>query len=249
MLGMDRCRRIALLNKRRGRREQGLILLDSRPVIVEALALGLVQEVFVDEERRDVLEGMPKLTNVTLTDVRPDQLKRMADSQTSFGLVAVAKPPAEGARSLLEQPSFRGVFLDGLSDPGNVGTIARCALAFGVDFLLVGEGTVEMLAPKTLRASAGALLRLPLIGFQREELTAISARVLRTIPKGGTPISDLEPADQTVLWLGNEARGVGEAPDGSHVQDVSIALSPSVESLNVATAAAICLHALMDSSG
>lgn len=246
MIGMDRCKRIAMLNKRRGRREQGLILLDSKPVIIEALQLGLVQELFIDEDREDALDGLPRPAGVTLTNVRPDQLTRMANTQTPPGMVAVATPPAEGDRALLDRGKFRAVFLEGLSDPGNVGTIARCALAFGVDFLLVGKGTVEMLAPKTLRASAGALLRLPIIPFQRKELGVCGARVLRTVMMGGLPLSEIEATDRTVLWLGNEAHGVGDTPDGCDLQDISIALDPAVESLNVATAAAICLHALME---
>ncbi len=249
MLGVDRCKRLARLNTRKGRDEAGRVLLDSRPVIAEALALGLVEELLVDEDCPDALFGLAGTDGVTQTPVRADQLSRIADAMTPAGVVAVSLPPAPGDESLLGQESFRTVLLDDLSDPGNVGTIARCALAFGVDFLLVGEGTVDMLAPKTLRASAGALLHLPMIKVQRSEIDFGGAQVLRTVPRGGADVSRLTPPARTILWLGNEARGVGEPGKDWDVLDVSIPIAPGVESLNVATAAAICLHALATSSG
>ena len=245
MLGKDREKHLAKLRSAKGRREQGRLLLDSQPLIFEALNLGLVEELLVSEP--GPLVEQARRQGIYCTEVRPDQLQRIADTKSPPGLLALAQEPLGPERSSFREGPLRVLFLERLADPGNIGTIARSALAFGVDLIVLAPGCADPLAPKTLRASAGALLRLPFLVAELDdprlaELRS-SCQIYRSIVQGGAPLHRIEIAERAILWVGNEARGASlpDALDG--VQDLSIPMPGPAESLNVAAATAVLLYA------
>ena len=156
------------------------------------------------------------------------------------GVLATLSPPQpDPAR----RPGFV-LALDGLQDPGNLGTLLRTALAAGVEEVWLAEGA-DPYAPKVLRASSGAALALPLRRLSRDELltllqgpSAAGLQRVATLVSGGTPYWELDWIRPTVLLLGNE--GAGLDPQLAALADarVTIPHSPAVESLNVAVAAA-----------
>jgi TrmH family RNA methyltransferase len=123
-----------------------------------------------------------------------------------------------------------------VGDPGNVGTLLRAADAFGAGVAL-SEGCADPTGPKAVRASMGALFRVPLSGFDEPE-----GKRVALVPDGGVPLPELDSRDQVVLVLGAEREGLpGEVLERCDVQ-ASIPQPGGGDSLNVALAGAIALY-------
>ncbi len=145
-------------------------------------------------------------------------------------------------------PSLVVVCAD-VRDPGNAGTVLRSAAAAGADAVIACDGSVDLLNPKTVRASAGALFRVPIVngGAPEAVLDALAAwglTRLGTAAHGGTDYLEADLAAPTALVLGNEAHGlrpeVADRLDGA----VTIPMAAGAESLNVGIAAAVlCFEA------
>jgi TrmH family RNA methyltransferase len=239
---------------------QGWCVAETFHLLEEALRSDCgVKMVLVAESARPAAEAHVQHLPGVRVAVLPDVLfQSISDTETSQGVIALVDPPAWRIDQL-----FRGhplvVVLDGLQDPGNAGAILRAAEAFDATGAIFLKGTVSPYNPKTLRASAGSLFRVPYLHGVDAELALAALRQHRVelfagVPAPGEPASG-EPAshkgtvrcladvDLTVkcgLIIGNEARGVG-AELRSAALDVSIP-TVGVESLNAAMAAGILLY-------
>lgn len=145
-------------------------------------------------------------------------------------------------------PDATTVVLDRLQDAGNVGTILRCASAFGYRQVLAIKGTAALWSPKVLRAGMGAHFGLHLIESVSEaDVAALQVPVLTTSSHEGPFLHELlqrSALPQQCAWVfGHEGQGVSSQLMALSGQKVRIAQPGGEESLNVATAAAICLHA------
>ena len=130
-----------------------------------------------------------------------------------------------------------GLALWHVGDPGNVGTLARAADALGPAFLALSDGCADPTGPKALRASAGALFRVPLARFDDAP-----GRWTALVPEGGTPLHELVLDVPVVFVLGAERTGLPDAVLERCDDVVSIPQAPSAESLNVAMAGTIALY-------
>jgi len=175
----------------------------------------------------------------------PDRLMNsLSSTENSQGVMALMRPPEWAAEDL-----FRGcplvVVLDRLQDPGNVGAIARAAEAFGATGMIWVKGTASPYNPKTLRASAGSLFRVP-VRFGVDPATARallkehSVASYAAVPADGRAPAALDLRGPCALIIGSEAHGV-EPELRSAAQSVSIS-TVAVESLNAAVAAGILLY-------
>jgi len=124
-----------------------------------------------------------------------------------------------------------------VADPGNVGTLLRCADAFGPSFVALSEGCADPTGPKALRASAGAIFRVPTGSFEEapKPWIAMTAR-------GGRPLSEVAVGPPATFVLGSEREGLPEALVTQCYLPVSIPMPGDAESLNVAVAGAIALY-------
>jgi len=139
--------------------------------------------------------------------------------------------------------------LDGVQDPGNVGTMIRTALGLGAAGVVALKGTAELTSPKVLRATMGAIFRLPCVPSDDEAFLPWAAghRLgLWLAEAGGTPVRQWRPARPLALVMGNEGAGVREALATAAAGRVGIPLQPGSESLNVAVAAGILLSEVRD---
>jgi RNA methyltransferase, TrmH family len=238
-----RIRAFAGLARARTRREQGRHLVEGPNAVAEALAAGVVDEVFCTDE--GVAAAVPDVVAVTLVD--DAVLAKLADAVTPQGIVAVARsrtaPLAEvvGAGVL--------VVLDRVADPGNAGTIVRSADALGARAVVLTSGSVDVFGPKAVRAAVGSTYHLPLVtGVDLTEVAAAcAARSQRIVglDAGGDELLSAMAAltGPVALVLGNEAHGLDAATAELLDTTVAIPLHPRAESLNVAAAAAIAIHA------
>lgn len=154
---------------------------------------------------------------------------------------------AHGA-SLVLQPDAPTVVLDRLQDAGNVGAILRCASAFGFRQVLALQGTAALWSHKVLRAGMGAHFGLDLAeGLQVDDLDVLALPLFTTSSHAGPFLHELQREGRLPLrcaWvMGHEGQGVRESLMARASLQVRIAQPGGEESLNVATAAAICLHA------
>jgi len=165
----------------------------------------------------------------------------LADTETPQGIAAeieIPHPPEHGA-----QPA-QCVFLDGVADPGNVGTILRSALAFGVPEIVLGGGCADPWSPKVLRAAMGAhfVLRLRETSDLASCFAAFEGTRICTVAAGGTPLHALDLRGPQAWAFGSEARGVRDAVAAGATLRACIPMAAPSESLNVAVAASICLY-------
>ena len=123
-----------------------------------------------------------------------------------------------------------------VADPGNLGTILRTADAFGASVAL-SQGSADPTGPKALRASAGAVFRVPLAGFDEPDGTRIAL-----VSHGGRPLSELDPGVPVTYVLGAEREGLPDDVVAACDETATISLAPGAESLNVAIAGAIALY-------
>lgn len=169
--------------------------------------------------------------------------ERLSDVRTAQGILAVVRRPLWDQDAILKRGSVFGMFGECLQDPANVGAIIRTAAAFGLDALWLSPDSADVYAPKVVRATAGALLTLPVLSAPDVGVFAgAGCAILASEPSGGTSqaIRTINRLPRrAVLALGNESRGLSQAVLKQAAIRFHIPVSPAVESLNVAASAAI----------
>jgi RNA methyltransferase, TrmH family len=185
---------------------------------------------------------------VPVQEVSERDLASAADTESPQGVLIVARPPEWQLPGLTVRDTARILVLDGVQDPGNVGTIVRTAAALDVQATLSLPGTVDQWNAKVVRSAMGALFRHPVISATWDDLDEFLRRTKAAFwgtDGSGGPIDDnLEIPPVLALAVGNEGAGLSE-PCRTRVQRlIGIPLSQGVESLNVAVATGIILHRL-----
>ena len=170
-------------------------------------------------------------------DLTEDVFDFVTDTKHPQNILGLFERPRSSAAEILARQDTVAVALDGVQDPGNVGTIVRLAAAFDAAGVLLLPGCADPFGPKAIRSSAGAILNVPVAAITASEL--ISSNVpLFAADASGTVTEP--PASKAVLVFGNEGAGVSEELM-RHATPIAIPMSGRVESLNVASSAAILL--------
>jgi TrmH family RNA methyltransferase len=245
--------RARALRRRTERAEARLFLAEGPQAVREALNVpGNVHEIFVTEYAADKHPDLLEIADVPVHLVSGEVLDALADTVTPQGIVAVCEFVDVDFADAVAQTTALGVLLAQVRDPGNAGTVIRCADAAGAQSVTFSTGSVDAFNGKTVRASVGSIYHLPL-ATGIDLATAVStfqANGLQVLAADGSGDIDLDDADDSGLlakptvWLfGNEAWGLPDtdAQLADHV--VRIPLHGLAESLNLSTAAAVCLYA------
>lgn len=165
-----RVKQWAQLLDRKGRNSQGKYLLEGLRLIEEAFRSGATIETVL----YDMEQGVPPAIAGYATDgkysencewigVSAQVLKKCSEVQTSQGIIAIVRKSDLTLEDVMNKSVGLAVILDGVQDPGNVGTIIRSADAVGADAVILGSGTADLYNPKTIRATMGSLFHLPVI--------------------------------------------------------------------------------------
>jgi TrmH family RNA methyltransferase len=242
------------LHRRRGRERRGLALAEGVRLVEEALAADLplrgaaVSPALEATTRGRALKSALERRGVRVEPVAEEELASLADTEHPQGVVAVVEPRRWTLGDIPAAPGSPALVLDGVQDPGNVGTMLRSALGLGAAGVVALKGTAELTSPKVIRGSMGALFRLPAVSSDAETwLTWARERSVElwVADMDGEP---LEPGaarghPATVgLVVGNEGAGVSPMLEAAASRRVAIRLARGAESLNVAIAAAILLR-------
>ena len=179
--------------------------------------------------------GEPVGSSGTIHHLGPNVIERVASTTTPQPVLAEV---AMRDLPVPERPSFV-VVVDQLSDPGNAGTIIRCAEAAGAEAVLLTPGSVDVYNPKVVRASAGSLFRVPLATMTWAQIGMLGAATTATSSHHGEVYTDVDLTVPVAIVLGNEAHGL--SPDAAVQRWVTIPQQGQAESLNVAMAGAVLL--------
>jgi len=245
VISKARLKYLRSLRQKKTRSEEGELLVEGLNVVEEAVAAGDVRELLLSEAvahgprgRALIARGLPVQT------LSESDAHALAETRTPAGAFALVRDPC-GPFDPAHLPDEALVLLAaGVADPGNLGTLIRTAAALGVAAVVTAAGTVEATNPKVVRATAGALFRIPV---RHGEAAALKEAgfALYAADAGGRPFPEFtdRPA-RLALAVGNEPRGLPAAVAAAADATVAVPQVGAVDSLNVAVATGILLHAL-----
>lgn len=250
-----RVRAVAKLAKRSARAETGLFLLEGPQAVTEALTYRpqLLVELYATptalERHTDIAHAADEV-GVDVEFVTEQVLEAMADTVTPQGVVAVCRQFPTSLKEILAGAPRLIAVLEEVRDPGNLGTIIRAADAAGADAVILTGRTVDLYNPKVVRSTTGSLFHLPVaIGGELESVIGrVRAAGLQAIAadiKGEDLLSARGAgvlASPTAWVFGNEARGLTDEHLSLVDRSLTVPIYGSAESMNLATAASVCLY-------
>jgi TrmH family RNA methyltransferase len=250
----DRVKAVRSLTKRSVRMRTGRFVVEGPQGVREAVRHGpdRVIDVYatVAAARRyavDIIEPA-RAAGLYVHEVGDDVLEAMADAESPQGLLAVVADRTVMLEDVLAADPRLLVLLTQVRDPGNLGTVIRAADAMGADAVLVSGSSVDVIAPKVVRSTAGSLFHVPIVrglsvGDTLQRLRAAGIRSLAADGQGPELLPDVDLAQAHCWVMGNEAWGLPEELRSACDAVVRVPIHGLAESLNLAMAATICLYA------
>jgi TrmH family RNA methyltransferase len=239
-----RLKHLRSLKLRKNREREGLLLAEGLNVVEEAVAAGRARELFVSEEAAGMARVRELARRLPVQQLGERDVEQLAETKTPSGVFALVEDPCRPLAGAKLPSRALVLVAAGVADPGNLGTLIRTAAALGATAVVAAEETVEPTNPKVGRATAGALFRIPVFGGGTADLRDLGFRILVADARG-EPLPSLRARPpRLALVVGNEPRGIDDRVRALADGAVGIPLDGGVESLNVAVAAGILLHAL-----
>ena len=242
--GSQHLRRLRRLSTDRAARDdERCFVLEGPTTVADALESPVVVEaVFVDPTVDARLVARATAAGATIFEVDARALAKATDAVTSQGVAAIAKQPIPAPSDI--PPGSPLLVLVEIADPGNAGTLLRSAEAAGFGGVRFTSRSVDPFSPKAVRASAGSVLRVPVLnGGEADDVldeVAASGRLrVGTVASGGEPLHHADLPPDTAFVLGNEAHGLPAAVVPSIDRWVTIPMAGRAESLNVAMAGTV----------
>jgi TrmH family RNA methyltransferase len=246
----------AKLKERKYREREGKFVLEGIHLVKEALLAAWPLDVVAYDAGRGIPAELTAARDKSAADagrsgpawipVSPEVIARCSQSETPQPVFAVArKRPAAALDALFDSRSALVAVLDGVQDPGNVGTIVRSAVACGATGVILGRGTADLYNAKTLRATMGALFHVPVMEAELAEVLPQARErgvaVAGTSLKAARSCYDYDFRRGVWLVFGNEGSGLSPAASDAVADHLIIPMQGRAESLNVAMAATVLL--------
>ena len=228
----------------------GRMLLDGSHLLEDAIAAGLEIEIVALVEGDSQVAALGETAarrGSRLVAVTSHVLDAISPVRQPSGIVAIARRPSVSLDDALAGGPQLVLMLSEVQDPGNVGAVIRAAEACGATGLVTSAGTADPFGPKALRGSMGSAFRLP-IASPRDLVVAVEAarvrglRVYAAVPRGGTPLPACNFREPGAVLLGSEGAGLPRHLIACADAQLTIPMAARVESLNVATAAALIVY-------
>ena len=241
---------IKLLLQKKYREEQQRFIIEGWKALHEAVDANVeIDAVLVreDEQENELLKKIRRAVS-RVYFVSAKQLESLSDAVTAQGVLAVLPffPAAGTEMPFLKKKDALIVAVDGVADPGNLGTIIRTCDWFGVDAVVLGKGTVELYNPKVVRSTMGSLFHLPVIPntdlpdfLHRSQ--AVHCTVWSTELKGSDDLRSVTFGGKNVIVIGSESHGVSKEVSATAQRSLLIPRFGKAESLNAALACGIIL--------
>ena len=237
----EKIKNLVKLQKKKYRDLSGTYVVEGYHLIEEAYKAGVVLEIFL-------VEGETVPFEVPCTFVSTEVMKKVSTLDTPSTMIAVCRKKKfsdiKNHNVLLDKV----LLLDEIQDPGNLGTIIRSSVAFGINMIILSENTVDLYNPKVLRATQGMYCHIPIIRMDSQEailkMKESDFTIYGTNVTNGTDIAKLsdEEKKKWCLIMGNEGNGVKEEIQALCDKNLYISMNSNVESLNVGVACSILLY-------
>jgi TrmH family RNA methyltransferase len=218
------------------RQENSLFIIEGEKLVVEAFNMGLLVElIYVDP----LPTKLAKFSNVYEIDDKV--LNKISSLKTPNKVIGICKIPSEDSKL-----SKIIVALDGVQDPGNGGNIIRSCVGFGIDQVLLSNATFDQYNEKFIRATMGAFFKVKInkvnLEVKLKNLKKLGYKIAVTSALGTDKIDKIKNLDKLVIVFGSEGHGVSKEVEALADFKVLIKTNPKLESLNVASSAAIVLY-------
>ena len=239
----------AKLHRAAARRKAKQFLIEGENAVDAAVSTGAATDIFVTEsaaQRFQDIVTAAGFMDVYVHPITDRAAEHLSDTVTTTGIFALCRPVTWSAGKILAvKPRLIAVPVL-TSEPGNAGTLIRTADAMGADGVIFAGETVDPQSSKAARASAGSLFHIPVaretnIPDVLGKLRAANLQILATAADGEVNLADADLTRPTAWLFGNEAHGLGEWQQEADAR-VRIPILGRAESLNLATAASICLY-------
>ncbi len=246
MLSKNKIKFIQSLSRKKIREQEKLFLVEGNKMVIEAIEAGMQIELLCGTA--DFLHENRIATDATteVIEVSPEEMQKASLLQSPQKALAVIRMPEQQFNFSTLTNEF-SLALDCIQDPGNLGTIIRLADWFGIKTILCSLNTVDCFNPKVIQASMGAIYRVQIqyieLGNTLKVASAQGIKIFGTFLEGKN-IYQHKLAPTGILVMGNEGNGISEEVEQVITEKIHIPAfppdSPTSESLNVATATAIC---------
>ena len=227
------------LKQKKYRNKFNRFIVESKKIVDEISDKNITEKVdiefvFVNEDNKDYKTNEKK---IVFSNSLFDKLSSMKNPQ---GVSAVVKNLSQR-----EVSSDKILLVDNLQDPGNMGTIIRCAEAFDFKDIILFDDCVDIYNPKTLRASMGSIFRINIKKLTEDDLIKLKKTYkLLAADMNGIDLKDFKSKDKFILAIGNEANGISDTIRNLTDEFLSIKMKGHIESLNAAIAASIMMNSL-----
>ncbi len=227
------------------------LLLDGEHLLGEAMRSRIPVEVAAlsaaAADRLQDLVSRLRQAGTQVVTVSDKVLAAISPVREPSGVTAIAARPSSTLARIFEGPAALVLILAGVQDPGNVGAIIRAAEGCGATAIVTADGTADPFGWKALRGAMGSTFRLPVVPRQSAaaaiaQARAAGLRVFATTADGETPLAACDFRPGCAVLLGGEGAGLPAVVAAAADARIAIPMRPPVESLNVATAAAIVLY-------
>ena len=249
---------VRALKSAKGRRQQGRFVAEGVRLLEEALKwryfpLRLFYSDHLLGDRGAELVRKFDEAGVDLCLCSSRQMTQMADSQSSQGLLGVFSLPDFNPNESFTNRTRRILLCDNISDPGNLGTLLRSALAFGFKQIVLTGRSTDCFAPKVVRSSAGAIFGLNVVKSGYDELGIMirknNVKLIAADPKTSSSIDSLDlEGDRIMVAIGSEAAGLADEILSISNASIRVSHSSEVESLNAAVAGSIIMNDIYNRS-
>ena len=232
----EKIKEIKKLNQKKYRDKSGLFLVEGEHLVLEAYKAGYLKELLIEE---DTLFSI----DVDTSYVSHNILSYISELDTPPNMIGICRK-----KVCSSDIGSRILALDAIQDPGNLGTIIRSAVAFNIDTIILGKGTVDVYNSKVVRGSQGMLFHMNFMDGSLEEilpnLKQDNYQIMGTKVTHGKSLKTIEKMKKFVIIMGNEGNGMSE--EVSHLCDtfLYIDMNETCESLNVGVATSIILYEL-----
>lgn len=247
---------LQLLKNKKYRYKSGLFTLEGEKIIRDAVKFGAeisfvaYSPKFIKSPKDEEFLNYLKNKKIEIYEISESEIEKVSEVETSQGIIAVAKMfsyDEENVFKSIERKKFATVVaLEKISDPGNLGTIFRICDWFGIDLVLISDGSVDVFNPKTLRATMGSIFNVPFL--QNVDLKNfltkfknIGFKLYSTSPSGKIDFHEVLGSEKIIFVFGSEAHGVSNEIIKISDATVKVRKFGKAESLNVAVSTAVIL--------
>lgn len=241
---------IQLQNKSKYRNKQGCFVVEGIRIFseipVEEIVKIYVSESYYNKAKDDILK---KITSSEYEVVDNEVFKKISDTITPQGILAVVKQKKKSIEELIEYCDEKSLYLilEDVQDPGNLGTIVRTAEAAGVTGIIMSNSTVDIYNSKVVRSTMGSIFRVPFVYVENlenviDELKKKNVTVYAAHLKGNSGYYTKDYKKSSAFLLGNEGNGLSDKIADKADEYIKIPMFGKIESLNVASAATILMY-------